>query len=55
MYFSEALRAAGTKSQGRTVLILREIEPPQNHNRLFSEIALNGFIRGVTGMRSIMH
>ena len=38
-----------------TVLVLREIEPPQNHNRLISEIALDGFIRRMTRMGRVMH
>jgi len=44
-----------TRERGHTVLILREIEPPQNHNRLNSEIALNGVIRRMTRMRGVMH
>jgi len=43
------------KNEGHTVVVLREIELPKNHNRLISQITLNGFIRRMTRMRRVMH
>lgn len=43
------------KNEGHTVLVLREIELPQNHNSVISEIALNGFIRRMTRVGRVMH